>query len=83
METLAKEEKESAAADSPAGPSAGKHCRKAIVDSDSETEAAAPASGSVADETAGILALFPCCTTAANVCITCRSKLCLYSHTMN
>ncbi|DBA83686.1 TPA: hypothetical protein ACH3X1_016793 [Trebouxia sp. C0004] len=51
MEALAQEEQESAAADPPAGPSAGKPCRKAIVDSDSEAEAAAP-SGSVADETA-------------------------------
>jgi len=77
METLVKEEKESAAADPPAGPSAGKPRRKAIVESESETEGAAPASGSVADKTAGILSLFPLCTAAASVCTTCTSKLCL------
>jgi hypothetical protein len=75
VETLAKEDKESAAADPPAGPSAGKPRRKAIVESESETEGAAPASGSVADETAGMFALFPLCTAAASVCITCASKL--------
>ncbi len=79
METLAKEEKESAAADPPAGPSAGQPRRKVIVESESETETAAPASGSVADETAG---MFPLPTAVACVCITCVSKLCIYRHTM-
>jgi len=74
VETLAKEDKESAAADPPAGPSAVKPRRKAIVESESETEGAAPASGSVADETAGIFALLPLCTAAASVCITCRAS---------
>jgi hypothetical protein len=83
MEMLAKEEQESAAADPPAGPSAGKPRRKAIVESESETEGAAPASGSVADETAGILALFALRTAAASVLTTCTNKLCLQSHTMN
>ena len=77
METLEKEENESGAADPPAGASAGKPRRKTIVESESEAEGAAPASGSVADETAGTIALFPLCTAAASVCTPCTSKLCL------
>lgn len=53
------------------------------MESESETEGAAPASGSVADETAGILALFSLCTAAASVRVTCASKLQLLRLAMN
>lgn len=60
QQVLAKEEQASAEAEPPAGLSADKLRRKAVVDSESDTELVAPASGSVADEAAGSVAAATC-----------------------
>ena len=60
QQALAKEEQDSAGAEPPTGLSADKPRRKAVADSESDTELVAPASGSVADEAAGCAAAATC-----------------------
>lgn len=60
QQVLAKEEQDSAETEPPAGLSADKLRRKGVVDTESDTELVAPASGSVADEAAGSVAAATC-----------------------